>query len=373
MCFNPRIFFEMAEKNNFYKDYYAILGVECDCSDYEIKAAYRTLARKFHPDVNSGNKISEIRFKEIGEAYAVLGNPEKRRKYDLLSGHKKDTGKTARTQASKAYSQQKKETPKSSKAESQQESKKTFNDVLTDFMDGILNKKPKTQQERKQDEKPHDKPAEKPKPQKGDDVTVDITLSAQEALTGCTRKVNIVNTEVCGQCKGKLNPNAPTCPICSDKGEVTIQRQINMKIPSNSKEGSKIRLKGEGNKGQNGGENGDIFLIVHIKKDTILTFDGLNAFCEVPVTPSEAALGAQIEVPTPDGYLNMMIPAETQSGQKFRMKGEGLCDLKSGKKGDLNITVIIEIPKNLTMREQELYQKLAEERKYNPRENIIKR
>jgi len=134
---------KLTGNKSFNKDYYAILGVNPECSDHEIKAAYRTLARKYHPDVNSGNKISEIRFKEIGEAYSVLGNPEKRRKYDALSGYKKDTGTTAKSQASKAYSQQKKdEASKQQKKDTSAEPKKSFNDVFSDFMDGIQQKNP---------------------------------------------------------------------------------------------------------------------------------------------------------------------------------------------------------------------------------------
>lgn len=350
------------------KDYYQVLGVNPNAAQKEIKSAYRTLARKYHPDVNPGNKLSESKFKEIGEAYSILVDENKRKQYDLLRGIKKEPKKEsndtqqARKQASNAYT----ETKNPSKSDQETE-KKSFNDVFSDILGGIFKKTnetnttPKTAKQKDQTVPP----------QKGDDITADISISVVEAHNGTTRKINILHTDVCGQCKGRRHINNVPCIVCGGNGEISTHKKINVKIPANVKEGSKIRIAGEGNKGLNGGANGDLFLMVHIQKHSIFTFDSINVLCEIPITVSEAALGTEIEVPTIDGFITMKIPPETQSGQKFRLIGQGILDSKTNKKGDQHVTVKIEIPKNLSSKEIELYQELARVRKFNPRENII--
>lgn len=357
------------------KDYYIILGIKPSATLKEIKSAYRLLARKYHPDVNKGNKLSEEKFKEIGEAYSVLSDEKKRKQYDLLKGYnrtpKKEDNINQQTKksAKDAYSKKsdiniEDENPKTTKKQNEE---KSFNDVFNEFLDNIFNKNnfnnPPPVQERP-------KPVPPPKI-KGDDITADITISIAEAHNGTTRKVNILHTDPCGQCKGSKFKNGQTCIVCGGNGEISNHKKINVKIPPNVKEGSKIRIPYEGNKGKNGGQNGDLFLLVHIQKHSLFTFDKLNVLCEIPVTPTEAALGAEIEVPTIDGHVNMKIPPETQSGQKFRLQGEGIADSQSSKKGDQIVSVMINIPNNLSDKEKQLYQELARIRKFNPRENIV--
>lgn len=319
------------------KDYYKILGISPDSDKKEIKKAYRTLARKFHPDINPGNKLFEEKFKEIGEAYVILIDDKKRLQYDMLKGitNPKPESEQLKQQASKAYSEQK--TPPG---------KKNFENIFKSFTKLEPGKK-------------------------GEDITTDVHVTVSEAYNGTIRKVNILRSEKCNKCKGRRAINHVSCDKCNGNGEISSHKQLNVKIPPKVKENSKIRIAGEGNKGENNGENGDLYLLIHIIKNSFFTYDGLHVHCEIPITPSEAALGGEIQIPSLDGFINMKIPPETRSGQKFKLAGEGLSDTNTNKKGDQIITLRIEIPPNLTNREKELYNELARTRIYNPRENII--
>jgi len=354
------------------KDYYQILGVSTVATHKEIKAAYRSLARKYHPDVNPGNKLCEEKFKEIGEAYSVLGDENKRKQYDLLKGIKKTNQKTTYSsqqttkQSSATHSQQKAKTsPKTSTSASSAE--KPFNELFSEFLDNIFKKEKTSNPYTRSAKKESSKPASK----RGDDITADISITIAEAHNGTVRKINVLHTDVCSNCKGRRIINGSPCISCDGKGEISVHKKINVKIPPGVKEGSKIKIQSEGNKGINGGENGDLYLLIHIQKQSLFTFDNLNVLCEIPITPTEAALGAEITVPSIDGEISMKIPAETQSGQKFRLAGQGISDSKSKIRGDQIVTVKIEIPTNLSEKEKQLYQELARIRKFNPRENII--
>jgi DnaJ-class molecular chaperone len=355
------------------KDYYQTLGVNPNATQKEIRAAYRILARKYHPDVNPGNRLSEAKFKEIGEAYSVLIDENKRKQYDLLKGIKREIPHAAQSsnaqQAKKAYSQEKEDENKHKQYRSKVNNNagKSFNSVFSDILNGIFKKVKETDTTVKSEKQPEPTVSSK----RGDDITADISISIVEAHNGTVRKVNILHTDTCGQCKGKRYVNNTSCVICNGKGEISTHKKISVKIPPNVKEGSKIKISAEGNKGFNDGENGDLYLIVHIQKHSLFTFENINVHCEIPITVTEAALGTEIEVPTIDGYISMKIPPETQSGQKFRLIGQGIFDSKTNKKGDHLVTVKIEIPKNLTEKEIQLYQELARIRKFNPRENII--
>lgn len=353
------------------KNYYKILGIDTSADHKEIKSAYRSLARKYHPDTNQGNKISEEKFKELGEAYSVLHDEEKRAKYDLLRGitqKKVNTSEQAKKQASEAYAEQKKDSGKQKEKPAQE--KRPFGDVFSNFVDKMFEKgeAPKPGQ-------PSGKPKEtfksKPEPKKGDDITADINITIVEAHNGTVRKVNILHTETCPKCKGKKYFNGGQCLTCKGTGEISNHKKLSVKIPPNVSEGTKIRVAGEGNQGQPGAANGDLFLLVNIIKNTVFEFDNLNVLCEIPITPTEAALGAEIFIPSVDGTVSMKIPPETHSGQKFRLAGEGIPDANTAKRGDQLVTIRIEIPPNLTQREKELYSELAKVRKFNPRENIV--
>lgn len=346
------------------KDYYKILGINSSASKDEVKKAYRKLARKYHPDVNTGNKLFEEKFKEIGEAYAVLADDDRRKKFDLLNGYTeryKQPGpppNTVKQQAKSAYTQTSK--PK-------EPQKEQSGPAFSDIFEGIFKKAQQTQTQKKQEE-----PAKKTlPPQRGDDITVDVSISITEAHNGAERKINVLHTQVCGACKGKKFINGSKCRLCEGTGQISEHKKITVKVPPNVKEGSKVRVPKEGNRGENGGESGDLFLMVHIQKHSLFEFEGLNVLCDIPITPTEAALGASIEVPTVEGFVSMKIPSGTTSGQKFRLNGEGIVDSRTKNRGDHIVTVKIDIPKNLSEKEKELYRELEKIRKFNPRESLI--
>lgn len=279
---------------------------------------------------------------------------------------KQEASEQTKKQAKDAYSSKNKENEEA--ATSYQENKtpgKSFNEVFSEFMDNVFKKPEYT-------EAPQKKAQTKESPgQRGDDITADISISIIEAHNGTIKKINILHTEICGKCKGKMLINGVNCAFCQGKGEISNQKKVSVKIPANVKEGSKIKISGEGNRGINGGQNGDLYLLVHIEKHSLFTFENLNVVCEIPITPSEAALGADIEVPTVDGFVTMKIPPETQSGQRFRLAGQGILDSKTSKKGDHIVISRIEIPEKLTQKEKDLYIELARIRKFNPREGLI--
>ena len=352
------------------KKYYEILGVPSSSTTEEIKSAYRKLARKYHPDLNPGNKASEQKFKEITEAYNVLISDTERAKYDTINGYNINTGtnrgqqstKTASTQSS--YQNKRNAKQAYSNTQKKDEQPKEFNTVFSEFMDGLFSQKNKKQT-------PPPK-KEIPKPIKGSDITVDVNISPDEAVNGTVKQINVLYVSECKRCRGKKFINGSSCPMCNGEGELSTHNKIRVKIPQNVKEGSKIRISNEGNKGQNGGENGDLFLIVHIIKHSVLKYDGLNVLCTIPITPPEAALGASIEVPTKDGFLTMKIPPGTSSGQKFKLASEGLKDEKTKQTGDQIVTVEIVMNKNLSQEEKDLYQKLLRAQKINPRGDLLK-
>lgn len=315
------------------KEFYKILGISSKANADEIKSAYRKLARKYHPDLNRGNKISEEKFKEVTEAYNVLSNEKTRRQYDLLNGYNTTpASQQTKQQAQKAYGKKK-----------QYKSSKTFSDIL----DGFWKK---------------ETPKKEPKKQKGSDITVDIEVTPQEALEGTIKQINVLYVDPCPKCTKEPDKN---CPLCAGKNEIPKHTKIKVKIPPKVKEKSKIRIKEEGNKGKNGGGKGDLYLIVNIKKNDKFTYKGNDILCDVIITPSEAALGSSIDIDTPEGTIVMKIPPETSSGQKLKITGEGLKE--KGKKGDLVVTLKIQIPKKLTQKEKELYEELAKQRTENIR------
>lgn len=321
------------------KDFYKVLGISSKATADEIKTIYRKLARKYHPDLNKGNKASEAKFKEITEAYDVLSDEKKRRQYDLLNGNPiPNVSKQTKKQAQKAYTENKKTTEK--------KENKHFSDILDGFW-------------KKDESKPT------PKKERGSDITVDVDITPEEALNGTIKQINVLYTNICPKCNREKDTN---CPICSGTNKIPKHTKLKVKIPPKVKENSKIRIQSEGNQGKNGGEKGDLFLIIHIKKEDKFIYKGNDILTTVSITPSEAALGSSIDIKTPDSTIVMKIPAETSSGQKLKITGEGLKDTKTGKKGDLVVTLKIQIPKNLTQKEKELYEELAKQRKENIRE-----
>ena len=195
-------------------------------------------------------------------------------------------------------------------------------------------------------------------PVNGENISIDLTISYFEALNGTSRKVNILHTQSCPNCEGRKFINGSTCTICGGSGQISSQKKINVKIPKGVTQGAKVRVKKEGNKGQNGGKDGDLFLIINIEKNKYYEIEGLNVLCTLPVTPSEAVLGADIPIYFMNETINVKIPEMTSSGQKLRLAGMGLENKSKTKKGDMIITVMIKLPENMSEKEIDLYKRL---------------
>lgn len=333
------------------KNLYEILEISSDASTVMIKSAYRKLVRKYHPDLNGGNELCVKKFKEISEAYEILSDSEKKKNYDILRGFYQEKSQAKYNEAEKAY----KETVKEKKHNTED----GFSTILNDILEGF---KKTTSSSRDQKFK-----TKQMRPEKGSDVYVDVVISMPEALHGTTRTLNVLHTQACPNCEGRPFVNGNKCPLCNGLGEQSSHKKLNVKIPANVKHGSKIRIANEGNKGYNGGRNGDLYLNIKIESNSKFKFDGLNVLCTVPITPFEAVLGASIEVPALSGKVTMKVMPKTQSGQKLRLAGQGV--EQDGKKGDMIVTVNIEVPQNPSKEELELYKKLKEVTKSSIREN----
>ncbi len=340
------------------KSYYDILGVDSNAEEGDIKSAYRKLARKWHPDIAGNSKDVEMKFKEITEAYETLSNSIKRKKYDTLRGifHRAKTTREQNNNSEKVEQPESETTKQKNPTEQEnkpvqentnKDNSKTFQKAWDSFM-----KKTKAPEKTKQNKQTK-------KQIYGSDMTSEITITVLEALQGTTRKVNILHSEPCSKCRGRKFANGSVCAMCNGVGEISIHKKLSVKIPEKIKDGSKIRIASEGNQGYDGGKNGDLYLIVKVDTEsTIYKYDGLNILQTVPVEPFEAVLGGHIEVKTPEGNISMKIMAGTVNGQKYRLAKQGI--EKDGKKGDMIVTIEIDIPKNLSKDEVILYERLRQ-------------
>lgn len=336
-------------KNN----YYEILGVTPDSDAAEIKSAYRSLARKFHPDVAPDNID---KFKAINEAYETLSNERKRMQYNMLFGFYKSAPKFERkaakterdTQSTKTEPKknQKQDIPNETTKTSE---KKTFKEEKNFFEEMFSGAK-----------------AEKYPPQDGSDLTAEVSISISEAKNGTSKVINILHTEQCPKCRGRRFINGSYCTECNGTGEKTRQRKLTVKIPADVKNATKLRIKGEGNVGKNGGKNGDLFLIIKIEGNKNIRYEGQKVYYEVPIEPYEAVLGTSVSLKTLEGNILIKIPPRTKSGQKFRVQQN-----VQGKVFEIFVTVHIEIPTYLSDDEVKLYEKLKKISSGNLRENFI--
>lgn len=372
----------MVIKSN--KNFYEILGVTPDVELSELKSVYRRLVRKYHPDINPG---SEERFKALTNAYETLSDDKLRHQYDILNGifrstNKKTEPKYKPEENSKTASANEdrnieeiyrktfhkkfdttSETQKASQSktggakEKFEKAEKVFTNVINDILDGISATSAK-----KKSEKLHDS-------KKGDDISTDISISLKESITGTCRVVNIMQAKVCPKCAGRKFINDAKCPECGGKGETARLQKINVSVPPHVKNGARLRISGEGKPGINGGKNGDLYLNVTIAKDKNFRIEGNDIYCEVPITPYEAALGGDIKIPSLEGDVVLKLPPSVLSGQIFRLSSAGL--KKNNKIGDIIITVRIQIQKNLTVEELELYRKLKDLSVENIRESLL--
>lgn len=297
-----------------FKDYYKILGLENNkVNNDEIKIAFREQAKKYHPDVNSGNISTEERFKDINEAYRVLSNSASKRKYDRMWNHH-----IGRKQASKLY----------------EESKRDKDSLFSDFFNMFFG----TPLENNKEET---KTIKKKVPVKGENIETEINVGIEDAYFGTEKKISLRTVA------GKM-------------------KTFSVKIPSGIRDGEKIRLLGQGKQGENGGKNGDMFIKININKSEKFKLKGYDIVTDLFLTPWEAALGKRVNVDSIDDTVSLYVPPGIQSGEKVRIPQKGYKDGRGGR-GDLIAEIKTVVPKKLTEDERELFEKLKNISEFNPR------
>jgi molecular chaperone DnaJ len=347
------------------EDFYEQLGVPRNASDDEIKKSFRRLAMKYHPDRNPGDKSAEEKFKKVKEAYEILSDPKKRSAYDQF-GHAGVDPSMGGAQGA--------------------DFSDVFGDIFGDIFGGAGGRRGGTGGARS-------------RAQRGSDLRYNLDLSLEEAVAGTEVKIRVptyVACETCGGSGAKKGSSPVTCSTCQGHGAVRMQqgffavqqtcpachgsgqqikdpcktcygqgkvqetKTLSVKIPPGVDTGDRIRLGGEGEAGDFGGPAGDLYVQVNVKEHPIFTRDGANLYCEVPISFPTACLGGDLEVPTLDGKVALKIPAETQTGKSFRVRGKGVKPVRGGPVGDLICKVRIETPVSLTKEQVDIIKNLED-------------
>jgi molecular chaperone DnaJ len=377
----------MADK----RDYYEVLGVDRNASESDIKKAYRTLAKKYHPDMNPGDKNAEQKFKEVNEAYAILSDPDKKAKYDQFGHAGVDPNSGFGEGGFGGFS-----------GFGGFGGSDIFGDIFSSFFGGGSSES-----------------ASYNGPVRGNDILQRITISFEEAAFGCKKDISYGRVEVCPECdgtgaaKGTAVETCSTCKgtgqvrmaqrtalglfqttrpcsdcggsgkviknpcsYCRGKGYVKNTKKLEVSIPAGIDDGQKVAIRSQGDVGRNGGPNGDLIIAVSVRPHPIFERDGYYVLCDVPITFAEAALGAEIQIPTLEGQVTYSIPEGTQHGTKFTIRGKGIPYVNSKNRGDLIFSVSIETPRGLTDSQKELLRKFANslgEKNYTKRESFLKK
>lgn len=353
----------MADK----RDFYEVLGVSKSASDDEIKKAYRKLAKKYHPDLNPGDKTAEKNFKEVNEAYTILSDKEKKSRYDQFGHAGVDPNYGGGDGGFGGFGGF------------------DMGDIFGDFFGGGFSSRSQSRNARR-----------------GSNVTAQVSISFEEAAFGCEKEISLYRIEHCPDCNGTgaKNPDDVTtctvcggsgqvrttqrtilgnmqtmstctacggrgkvvkdpCNKCAGKGKIKKGRKIKVKIPAGIDDGQTISLAGQGNVGDSGAPNGDLYVSVTVKPSDKFKRNGFDVTYELKISFAEAALGAKVEVPTIDGNVKYEIPEGTQPGTVFRFKGKGIPYLKRSGRGDQYIMVNIEVPKHLSPKQKELLREFA--------------
>ncbi|MGI5818378.1 MAG: molecular chaperone DnaJ [Armatimonadota bacterium] len=370
-------------------DFYEILGVDSDASQDEIKKAYRRLAREHHPDVNPGDKEAEAKFKEISQAYQTLKDPEKRKKYDQFGDAWEQAQHTGQWQQGDFR-----------EFVNQQYGAGSFRDIFGDLFGDMGGGRgfafTSTGRSRIRPE---------PGPTRGQDVEYDLPVSFEEAVHGAEKQISLTLADRCPECEG-MGGETQTCPACGGSGqaqsgggffnlgaacqqchgtgqvvttrcrtckgtgEATRSRRITVRVPAGVETGSKVRVRGEGGRGIAGGGPGDLILNIRVQPHRIFERDGDDIRLELPVTFTEAALGAKVRVPTIDGNVTMTIPPGTQSGDQLRLKGRGVKHLNAQGRGDQYVQVSVKVPEELSGDQREMLERFQETWDADPRRTL---
>ena len=363
----------MAEQK---RDYYEVLGVQKTATDDELKKAYRKLAKKYHPDMNPGDKEAEAKFKEVNEAYEVLSDQDKRARYDQFgfAGVDPNYGAGAGAGGFGGFSGDFGDLGD------------IFGDLFGSAFGGGGRRQSRTG------------------PMKGQNIRTTVTITFEEAAFGCKKEVTINRAEKCSSCDGsgcETGTTAEICPDCRGTGSVRKvqrtmlgnmateqpcsrcsgsgkiihspckncqgtgserrQRKINVNIPAGIDDGQAIALHGEGHNGRNGGPAGDLIVEVRVRPHDIFQREGDHIYCEIPISFTQAALGCDLEVPTIDGKVKYPLPEGTQTGTTFRLRGKGMPNVRNGRtRGDQYVTVRVETPKNLSREQKDALRAFAE-------------
>jgi DnaJ-class molecular chaperone len=331
-----------------YKDYYAILGVPKGAPEKDIKSAYRKLARKWHPDANPDNAHqAEEKFKDIQEAYEVLGDPEKRKKYDVLGSDWQRAAREADQQRSYRQAQGADFGGFSGfSGTGPPGGASGFSDFFDMFFSGIG--RPRA-------------PGAGPGTslQRGEDLESTIELALHDAFEGGRKSVTLQVEDACPRCHGTGTDRNRVCPQCHGIGRVRETKRFDVTIPRGVRDGQRIRLAGQGASGPGGGPRGDLYLVVHLGNDDRYERKGDDLYLDLPVSIYDLILGAEVRVPTMNGDVTMTIPAGTQNNKMLRLSGKGMPKLKDGGYGDEYVRLIGQLPTNLTDKEQKLFHELA--------------
>jgi molecular chaperone DnaJ len=319
------------------KDYYQILGVSRNASEKEIKQAYRRLARRHHPDLNPNDKSAEARFKEINAAYEVLSDPEKRKKYDQFGDQWE-------------YAEQ------FAKAEGQEGVRWDFSKGGTTFEYGDLSDFGDIFSNLFGDAGIGSRMRRGP--QRGQDIESPIEVSLEEAYHGSARVIQLQTAEPCTACGGTGKVGNRVCTICNGTGGKVIPRRLEVKIPAGVRDGSRIRIAGEGGPGRAEGNKGDLYLVVNVLPHQVFERKGDDLYTEVSVPLATAVLGGEVGLPTLNGNLSLKIPPETQNGKVFRLAGKGMPKLGNSEYGNMFAKAKVVLPTNLTEEERKLFEKL---------------
>jgi molecular chaperone DnaJ len=361
------------------RDLYETLGVSRGASADEIKKAYRKLARRHHPDANPGDKEAEERFKEVQNAYDILSDDEKRKQYDMFGAGGPQMGGAR---------------PGGVRFEQfDLGDLGGFGDVFSNLFGGSGGRGGRSRAMR------------------GGDIEATLNLSFEDSLRGAETRVPVEVDAACSTCGGsgaKSGTSPITCPQCGGRGvvaesqgpfaisqpcrrcrgagmiiekpcpscrgtgQVRRTKQYKVKIPAGVKDGTRIRLKGKGEPGVHGGPPGDLFVVTRVAASKLFERRGADLVVEVPVTYPEAALGATVEVPTPDGKISLKVPAGSESGKLLRVRGQGAPKLKGSGRGDLLARLRVTVPKKLSKAEKEAVEQLKSVSRENPREKLVR-
>jgi DnaJ-class molecular chaperone len=350
-----------------FRDYYKTLGVDRSASEAAIKTAFRKLARKYHPDVNPNNKDAERKFKEVNEAYQVIGDAEKRKKYDEL-GADWEHG-VSQDEMRRRYARQQQAAGAGSGAGF--ETGGDFSDFFSQFFGGGgAAFRSRSSRGFSGFDFGEEQPA------RGPDLRAEVGITLLEAMHGAKRRLDLMAEDRCATCggsgmvaheekqgKARVIRSAEPCPTCGGQGVIPARRTLEVSIPPGSADGSQLRLKGQGGHGSRADLNGDLFLTIRIEPHPAFTVSGRDLRCQLPVWDYEAALGAEITAPTIDGKISLKIPAGSQTGRVMRLRGRGLPARGKDAVGDLLFELKVLAPTDLNEEERALMEKLAAIRK----------